>query len=70
MYFAYLLRIWKVTSAGQASWRASLEDAETGERVGFGDLDALFAYLNKRIAAGNSSGLGSIGSQSGPDLVG
>jgi len=68
-YFAYLLRVWQVSSAGQVNWRASLEDSETGARLGFADLHALCAYLNKRIAAGDSGGLESVGGQSGTDLV-
>ena len=68
-YFAYLLRVWQVSSAGQISWRASLEDAETGERIGFADLDALCAYLNKRTSGADSGGLGPIGGQSETDLA-
>ena len=44
-YLAYLLRIWQVTDAGKLVWRASLEDAHTGERQGFASLDALVAFL-------------------------
>jgi hypothetical protein len=39
--FAYLLHLW--SSAGQ--WRASLENLETGKRLGFANLEMLFAYL-------------------------
>ncbi|HEX5944543.1 MAG TPA: hypothetical protein VFY66_19825 [Anaerolineales bacterium] len=38
---AYLLHLWR--SAGQ--WRASLENLETGKRLGFANLELLFAYL-------------------------
>ena len=38
---AYLLHLWH--SAGQ--WRASLENLETGKRLGFANLEQLFAYL-------------------------
>jgi hypothetical protein len=38
---AYLLHLW--CSAGQ--WRASLENLETGKRLGFASLEQLFAYL-------------------------
>ncbi len=48
-YFSYLLRLWKVSGAGPPVWRASLEDARTGERIGFADLDILFAFLKEQI---------------------
>ena len=46
-YLAYMLRLWQVESEGGAVWRASLEDARTGERRGFSSLDALVAWLRK-----------------------
>lgn len=48
-YLAYLLRIWQIKDAGQLVWRASLEDAHTGERQGFASLDALIAFLWEQI---------------------
>ena len=39
--FAYVLHLWR--SAGQ--WRASLENLETGKRLGFSALEQLFAHL-------------------------
>ena len=47
-YLAYLVRLWRVTSAGRSVWRGSLEDAHTGERRVFADLDALFAFFKDR----------------------
>jgi len=46
-YFAYLLRLWPETAgqAGAGGWRATLEDARTGERLGFASLEQLFAHL-------------------------
>lgn len=44
-YRAYLLRLWKAEQNGQTVWRASLESAETGDRIGFPTLDALFDYV-------------------------
>lgn len=41
----YLLRLWQVESDGHLVWRASLEDAHTGERQGFADLALLYAHL-------------------------
>jgi hypothetical protein len=42
--FAYLLHIWREN--GQ--WRASLKELETGRRLGFANLELLFAYLMDR----------------------
>ncbi len=44
-YMAFLLRLWCVTEDEGIVWRASLEDAHTGERRGFADLKSLFAFL-------------------------
>ena len=44
-YTAYVLRFWRLAGAGQAVWRASLEDPHTGERRGFGSLNELVAFL-------------------------
>jgi hypothetical protein len=50
-YRVYLLRSWEVRSAdadGPVAWRFSLEDPQTGERKGFGDLESLVAFLRAR----------------------
>jgi hypothetical protein len=44
-YHAGLLRLWREGAGG--AWRASLQDAESGERLGFADLERLFAYLRR-----------------------
>jgi hypothetical protein len=44
-YLAYLVRLWQVQDQGEFVWRASLEDAHTGERHGFASLEALVAFL-------------------------
>lgn len=49
-YSSYLLRLWQTASGGKLVCRASLENARTGERVGFANLDDLFDYL--RVQAG------------------
>ena len=60
-YHAYMLRLWE--ERGDApnlpgTWRCSLEDAHTGEKHGFGSLEALLAFLRKRVTDVNeSSGL-------------
>jgi hypothetical protein len=47
-YLAYLLRLWRITSDGDPVWRASVESPHTGERCGFADLQALFAFLEEK----------------------
>ena len=44
-YISYLLRLQRVREHGRWIWRASLEDAESGERISFPDLQSLFCYL-------------------------
>jgi hypothetical protein len=51
-YGAYLLRCWEVRSqqpGRPSTWRFSLEEAGTGERRGFRDLEALVAYLAQAL---------------------
>lgn len=45
-YYAYLIRLWRTGPDGP--WRVSLEDAKTGERVGFEDLATACAYLSTK----------------------
>ncbi|MCL5998488.1 MAG: hypothetical protein M1546_20900 [Chloroflexi bacterium] len=47
-YLAYMLRLWQVDGESPV-WRASLEDARTGERYGFGNLDLLFQFLTEQV---------------------
>jgi hypothetical protein len=60
-YGAYLLRYWEVRSdrpGRPSSWQFSLEEAGTGERHGFHDLEALVAFLELElgcVAAGAAS---------------
>jgi hypothetical protein len=58
-YLAYLLRLWQVNDDGKPVWRASLESPHTGERVGFGSLELLFAFLEEKtedLAQGEEPG--------------
>jgi hypothetical protein len=48
-YVAYLLRLWQVRAENGMAWRASLESARTGERVGFASLEELFGFLEKAV---------------------
>jgi len=47
-YQAYLLRLWRVRNGEDAHWHASLQDAHTGERHGFGSPEALVEFLRAR----------------------
>ncbi len=44
-YVSYLLRVWRADGDEAAVWRASLQDPHTGQRIGFADLQRLFAFL-------------------------
>ena len=46
-YISYLLRLWQAADGDQVVWQASLENAQTGERRGFADLDALLNFLRQ-----------------------
>jgi hypothetical protein len=54
-YVSYLLRMWQDSGdersfpPKEALWRASLQSPHTGERIGFGDPEDLFAYLRAQI---------------------
>jgi hypothetical protein len=50
-YRSYLLRLWRGNRSGGTGWRASLEDPHSGERIGFGNLEQLFAFLMERAGA-------------------
>lgn len=44
-YQAYLVRLWLGREDGKHVWRASLEDAHTGEKHAFASFSRLVAYL-------------------------
>jgi hypothetical protein len=50
-YHSYLLRLWRVQDGARTDWRASLEDVQTGEMVGFQDLSTLLQYLENQTFA-------------------
>ena len=50
-YISYLLRVWQTSDKERVAWRASLESPHTGERIGFADLDKLFAFLRQQTGA-------------------
>ena len=47
-YVAYLLRLWQVQDKGKIGWRASLENAHSGEKLAFAQLDELVVFLRER----------------------
>ncbi len=49
VHLAYLIRLWQVHCEGQMVWRASLEDAHSGEKKGFGNPAGLFAFLQEKL---------------------
>lgn len=48
-YRAYMLRVWREGETGP--WRATLENAHTGKRYGFADLQRLFDFLTRQTGA-------------------
>lgn len=48
-YMAFLLRLWCVDVEDGIAWRASLENAQTGERQGFADVQILWAFLMRQL---------------------
>lgn len=65
-YRSYILRLWEVGTNGQTVWRASLQDAHTGDRLGFSGLEQLNDYL-RHLTAGSQNAPGVPGAgQTGP----
>ena len=46
-YLAYMVRLWTVRNNDELIWRASIENAHTGERHAFADLAGLFGFLRE-----------------------
>ena len=44
-YVSFLLRLWQSDEDGHLVWRASLESAQTGEKLYFASLGLLLDYL-------------------------
>ena len=44
-HLSYLVRLWRTEGFQDFEWRASLEIPETGQRLGFANLEQLFVYL-------------------------
>jgi hypothetical protein len=43
--YSMILRLWCADQSDSACWRASLENPETGKRIGFASLEQLFVHL-------------------------
>ncbi|MHB9032316.1 MAG: hypothetical protein ACYC6L_04625 [Anaerolineae bacterium] len=56
-YLSFLLRLWRSEPGKTAEWRTSLQDIQSGQRLGFACLDDLVVYLKERMgqAIGGSS---------------
>ena len=53
--YSFILRLWQIQGEEiqgareeQWLWRASLDDPQTGDRVGFTNLEALFNYIREK----------------------
>ena len=53
---SYLLRLWRPNRTANSNWQASLEDTRTNERVGFANLEQLFAFLMALIERDDKRG--------------
>lgn len=49
-YLAYLVRLWAVQRNGDVVWRASAENAHTGEHRAFADVTGLLSFLQSLAA--------------------
>ena len=61
--YTFLLRLWPATPGRTApdGWRATLENARTGERLGFAGLEQLFAHLLQLAeSSGDDRGEGTV----------
>lgn len=54
IYLSYLLRLWR-EGRDEERWQASLHDPRTGERLGFGSVDELFAFLQGQMGTARDS---------------
>ena len=53
-YYSYLIRIWKAHTNDEHTWRASLERPGLKERVGFSDIEGLFAFIKEDLSWNDS----------------
>ncbi len=53
---SFILRLWRQDPPEGIDWRASLEDAHTGERFGFSSVEQLHKFLLELIDTHRVSG--------------
>ena len=53
-YYSCLIRIWEVHTNDERTWRASLERPGLDERVGFSNMEELFAFIREDVSRNNS----------------
>lgn len=56
-YKAYLVRLWRMGSVQAPMWRASIEEAHTGTRHSFANLEMLYAFFEAETRGGSQAGL-------------
>jgi len=56
-YKAYLVRLWRTGSVQSPMWRASIEEAHTGVRHSFANLDLLYAFFEAETRGSSQSRL-------------
>ena len=54
IYRAFLLRLWQVEQNGTVTWRCSLEEAVSGQRLSFASLVEMLGYLQAETSAPQS----------------
>jgi len=54
-YFAFMLRMWRVDEK-HVAWRVTLEEARTGERYAFRDLNLMLRFLVERANSYSEAG--------------
>ena len=55
--YSYLLRLWRTPQSSGLNWQVSLENPRTNERVGFANLEQMFAFLMRLIERDNQRAL-------------
>lgn len=62
-YRSFLVRLWQSHTAG--AWHVSVQSVQTGTTLHFADLNALFAFLGRETADGQTAD--AIGTGSAPE---
>ena len=55
-YHSYLMRLWRVRDGDRTMWRASLQDALSGETHNFASMDRLWAFLREQTGPADDEG--------------